>query len=165
MRAGRVRQRSPGSWELRYRVNGKTVTSTFRGGKRDADRELRRLLSLVDSNLHPNDPDRLTASAWLARWLDMIKTEIEPRSYERYEAICRLRVGPILGHMLLAELRPADVQTYYASLAASGLAPRTRKQSALVLVNALNRGDQASADRDKSCIGSRLTKSEAIHRR
>ncbi|HXP02545.1 MAG TPA: hypothetical protein VN808_00380, partial [Stellaceae bacterium] len=60
---------SPGSFELRYRHNGKTQTSTFRGTKREAERELRRLLLLVDENRHPNDPDRLTVAQWLERWL------------------------------------------------------------------------------------------------
>jgi integrase len=136
---GHIRQRSPGTFELRYRAGGKTVTATFRGGKRDAERELRRLMSLVDNNLHPNDPDRLTVAAWLLRWLDMIKSEIEPRSLERYEAIVRLRIIPAFGDVLLTKSRPVEVQDYYTKLAKKGLAPRTRRQSALVLVNALNR--------------------------
>ncbi len=74
---GHIRQRSAGSYELRYRASSsKTITTTFRGGKREAERELRRLLSLVDNNRHPNDPDRLTVAQWLERWLSIIKTEI-----------------------------------------------------------------------------------------
>jgi hypothetical protein len=39
---GHIRQRSRGSFELRYRVGGKTHTATFRGTKTDAQKELRR---------------------------------------------------------------------------------------------------------------------------
>ena len=51
--AGRIRQRGPGSWELRYQVGGKTRTETVKGTKRDAQRRLRELLVLVDQNRHP----------------------------------------------------------------------------------------------------------------
>ena len=45
---GHVRQRSQGSFELRYRAAGKTVSTTFRGTKRQAEQELRRLLTDID---------------------------------------------------------------------------------------------------------------------
>ena len=37
-RSGHIRERSPGSFELRWRVDGKVYTATFRGGKREAER-------------------------------------------------------------------------------------------------------------------------------
>jgi integrase len=53
---GHIRERSPGSYELRYTLGTdaasgkrKTATATVRGTRKDAERELRRLLSAVDS--------------------------------------------------------------------------------------------------------------------
>ena len=50
-RAGHIRERSPGSYELRYSLGvdpatgkRKIATATVRGNRKDADRELRRLL-------------------------------------------------------------------------------------------------------------------------
>ncbi len=55
-RTGHIRQRSPESWEIRYSLGtnpttGKrrTVTTTVRGSRKDAERELRRLLRTVTS--------------------------------------------------------------------------------------------------------------------
>ena len=55
MSAGHIRPRGPGAWELKYDIGrdpktGKRITKykTVRGGKRDAQRELRDLLGTVD---------------------------------------------------------------------------------------------------------------------
>jgi integrase len=136
---GHVRQRSPGSFELRYRDHGKTRTMTFRGTKREADRELRRLLSLVDANRHPSDPDRLTVAAWLTRWLGQVKGEAAPQTHLRYSEIIRTHITPRIGDLLLGRLHTADVQGLYSDLAQTKLSAQSRKNIALVLTNALNR--------------------------
>jgi len=55
---GHIRQRSPGSWELRYSpgtdaATGKRriLTATVRGDRKAAERELRRLLRTLDDGL------------------------------------------------------------------------------------------------------------------
>jgi hypothetical protein len=54
-RHGHVRQRSRGTWEVRYTLGtesdtGKrrTITTTVRGDRKDAEKELRRLLRTFD---------------------------------------------------------------------------------------------------------------------
>jgi integrase len=136
---GHIRARSPGSFELRYRHDGKTRTATFRGSKREAERELRRLLLLVDENRHPNDPDRLTVAQWLERWLGQVRGEVAPRTHERYASICRVHLIPAIGEVLLARLSITDVQSLYSALATPRLSSQSRKHIALVLTNALNR--------------------------
>jgi integrase len=137
---GHIRPRSPGSFELRYRVGAKTVTTTFRGGKRDAERELRRLLRLVDENQHPNDPDRLTLAQWLERWLGQVRGETAPQTHLRYESVCRVHIVPALGEFLLTRVGVSDVQSFYSALASgTDLSARSRKNISKVLTNALNR--------------------------
>jgi hypothetical protein len=109
MSAGHIRQRSTGSFELRYRVDGRTKTETFRGTKRDAQRRLRELLTLADHNMHPNDPDRLTTTQWLCRWLDQVRPEIANYTFRGYESAVRVHIAPRLGDILLARLSPADL--------------------------------------------------------
>ena len=67
-RAGHIRERSPGSFELRYELGtnpatGKrrTATVTVRGTRKEAERELRRLLRSLDTGEHV-DPSRITVS-------------------------------------------------------------------------------------------------------
>ena len=71
---GHIRQRSPGSWELRYRAGGETRTATFRGTKGDAQKELRRLLGLVDTGQHASSGS-MTVADWLRKWLGFVEQE------------------------------------------------------------------------------------------
>ena len=90
---GHIRERSPGSWELRYSfgrdpATGKRRigTTTIRGTRREAEKELRRLLRTLDLNEHV-EPGRMTVREWLTDWLDAIRQEVSPKTHERYEEI------------------------------------------------------------------------------
>src|SRR4051812_2803218 len=113
---GHIRQRSPGSWELRYTLGtdaatGKRrmATTTMRGGRKDAERELRRLLHSIDTNEHV-DPTRLTVRQWLTTWLDTVKEEVAPRTHERYSEIVNNFLAPALGNLPIIKLAPAHIQ-------------------------------------------------------
>ena len=65
-RTGHIRERSPGSFELRYTLGAdpatgkrRTATATVRGSRKDAEKKLRRLLCTLDSGEHV-DPRRMT---------------------------------------------------------------------------------------------------------
>src|ERR1051325_8580220 len=69
-RTGHIRERSPGSFEIRYSLGTdpatgrrKMATATVRGSRKDADKELRRLLRTLDMNEHI-DPTRMTLKQW-----------------------------------------------------------------------------------------------------
>jgi integrase len=136
---GHIRQRWPGSWEIRYRAGSKTKTETVRGGKRDAQRRLRELLTLVDRNQHPNDPDRLTVAAWLDRWLGIVKAELAAQTHMGYETAVRVHIAPALGDRLLTRLAPADVQNFYSALSAGAIQASTARRICTILSAALNR--------------------------
>ena len=65
---GGIDQRSEKCWRLRYRVNGKRFTQSFRGNKTDAQKELRRLLRSGDKGEHVA-PDRITVGQWIEQWI------------------------------------------------------------------------------------------------
>jgi len=74
-RPGHIRQRSPGSFEVRYTlrtdpVMGKrrTITTTVKGIRKDAEKELRRLLRTVDVGDHVA-PDKVTLAGWAEHWI------------------------------------------------------------------------------------------------
>jgi hypothetical protein len=119
MTGGHIRQRSTGSWELRYSagtdpVTGKrkTITTTFRGNKRDAEKELRRLLHTVDIGEHV-DPTRITVGRWLEDWLASIRPSKAPRTHHRYSELVAHYLSPALGNVPLAKLTPAHIQRAY----------------------------------------------------
>lgn len=105
-RAGSIRPRSSGSFELRYSLGTDAATGkrreaavTFRGTRKDADEELRRLLKAIDDGTHV-DPSRLTVREWLDTWLKSIREEVSPKTHERYSEIVNHFLAPALGKRL-----------------------------------------------------------------
>ena len=150
---GHVRQRSPGSWELRYTLGTdpitgkrKAATATVRGSRKDAERELRKRLVALDKG-DRIDPTKMTTSAWFDRWLAITKPEISPATYDHYKRFIAGYLKPRLGGIGLAKLSRADVQQLFSDLAEGGRADRkdgplaasTRKQCFRVLNICLNR--------------------------
>jgi integrase len=149
--AGHIRQRSPGSFELRYSLGTdaatgkrKSATATFRGSRKDAEKELRRLLRSVDTGEHI-DPNRITVREWLTTWLAAVHSEVAPKTHERYGEIVNHFLSPALGNLQLAKLAPVHIQEAYNGWAESGrrdgkqggLAPRTRRHIHRILSAAL----------------------------
>jgi len=125
-RTGTIRERSPGSYELRYSLGldaatGKRRTAhvTVRGTRKEAEKELRRLLRSLDTGEHV-DPNRLTVRDWLTQWLDIVKTERSPLTYERYVELVQDRLLPAFGNYRLGKLSPAHIQGAYTQWATEG---------------------------------------------
>src|SRR6267143_507725 len=109
-RTGHIRERSPGSFELRYNLGTdpatgkrKIVTATVRGSRKDAERELRRLLRSLDTGDHV-DPTRITVREWLTTWLGAVRAEVAPKTHERYGEIVNNFLIPGLGNLQLTKL-------------------------------------------------------------
>jgi integrase len=152
-RAGHIRERSPGSFELRYTLGTdpatgrrKVATATVRGTRKDAEKELRRLLRSLDTGEHV-DPTRMTVRQWLRTWLAAVQQEVARRSYERYSSIAEHQLIPTLGALQITKLAPSHIQNLYNDLAHGGrqdgkagpLHPQTRRQIHRVLSAALSR--------------------------
>jgi integrase len=150
---GHVRRRTPGSFELRYSLGTdpatgkrKTITTTVRGTRRDAEKELRRLLRTLDIGEHV-DPTRMPVRDWLSAWLTAIKDEISPKTHERYTEIVGNFLIPELGAIPISKLAPAHIQAAYSKWAtggrrdgkSGGLSPLTRRYIHVILKSALAR--------------------------
>lgn len=151
--AGHVRERSQGSWELRYSLGtdpatGKRrmATATVRGSRRAAEQELRRLLGMVDTGEHV-DQTRVTLRAWLLKWIETIRHEVSPKTHERYGEIVNNFLIPALGNLALNKLAPSHIQEAYNAWATGGrrdgkdggLSPLTRRYFHVILRSALAR--------------------------
>src|SRR5262249_37127354 len=109
---GHIRERSPGSWELRYSLGTdpatgqrRVVTTSVKGNRRAAEKELRRLLRSLDTGEHV-DPSKMSLRQWLASWLDSVREEVSPKSHERYTEIVNNFLVPALGNLPLTRLAP-----------------------------------------------------------
>jgi hypothetical protein len=151
--AGSIRERSPGSFEVRYSLGTDAATGkrreatvTVHGTRKDADKELRRLLTALDKGEHV-DPSRMTVREWLATWLASIREEVSPKTHERYSEIVNHFLAPALGNLPITKIAPAHIQMCYSDLAqggrrdgkTGGLSPRTRRHIHRILSSALAR--------------------------
>ena len=123
---GHIRQRGPTAWEIKYDapadpVTGRRVTKTktMHGAKRDAQRELRAILTAIDGGGYV-EPSKLTLADWLRQWLDEAQHAVARKTLERYREIVERHLIPAVGAIPLAKLQPVHVQSYYAQALASG---------------------------------------------
>jgi integrase len=144
MSAGHIRQRSPGSWEIKYDlradpVTGKrrTRTTTVKGSKRDAQAELRRLLGQVDQGAHVA-PGKLTTKEHVRRRIDHWRASgrIETRAAENYEDLLHL-INEGVGPVPLQALTMGTIEGWHVGLRKRGLKPRTIRAAHVLLARVL----------------------------
>lgn len=131
---GGIDARGEDRWRLRYRVNGKRYSVTFRGTVTEAKRELRRILRTGDEGSHVA-PSKITLDEWARQWL--ASRDVNERTRERYEGLLRNQVLPALGERRLQSLTATDLDKLYKALPKSGLAARTVRHVHVVLSGCL----------------------------
>jgi len=80
------------------------------------------------------EPNKTTIAEFLNRWLDHIKMQLGPKSYERYSEIVRKNIIPALGGVMLTKLRPAQISGAYAKALSQGRRDGTGGLSASTVV-------------------------------
>src|SRR5262245_41215748 len=133
---GSIIERSPGRWAIILDVDSSTGKRrrkwhSFKGTKREAQVECARLISEI-KNRNYVEPGKTTLAQYLDRWLDHIKTQVSPRSHERYGELIHHHIVPLLGKVSLTKLNAVQVSQAYAQALKSGrkdgnggLSPRT----------------------------------------
>lgn len=145
--AGSLRgvQGRPGTWQLRVylgrdaedRVRHRHVT--FKGSRRQAERELARLVATQDAEpaLIPETPTAwgpaTTINDAVAAWRDNGWDDLSPKTARHYESIWRVHIAQTIGRRRIASLGPYDVERHYRSLKAEGLSMATVRQVKAVL--------------------------------
>jgi integrase len=122
MSAGNITRRGAHSWRLKYEdgerdpATGKRQTRfvTVRGTKKEAQRELTRLLAAVDNGTAV-DPSSMTVAEYVRGWLDG-DTDLAPKTLERYRQLTEQQIVPHLGATILQKLRPAQVHEWHKTL-------------------------------------------------
>jgi integrase len=122
---GHIRERSPGHWaiiiDLRDPTTGKRKRKwhSFRGTKREAQVDCARLISEIKGGTYL-EPSKITVAQFLERWLAHSKSQVSPRTHERYCEVIRKNIVPALGAVLLNKLRPAQISAAYSQALTSG---------------------------------------------
>ena len=148
---GSITRRGAQSWRLKFEaaerdpVTGKRQTRyvTVRGTKKDAQRELTRLLAEVDNGTAV-DPSKVTVAEYVRGWLDSA-SDLAPKTLERYRQLAEQQIVPYLGATAMQKLRPAQIHDWHGTLLKSGgkdgkpLSARTVGHAHRVLHRALER--------------------------
>src|SRR5215813_8781688 len=99
---GHIRERSPGHWaivlDMRDPATGKRRRKwhAFAGTKRQAQIERSRLIAEMAGGRYV-EPAKSTLATFLDRWLEHIRMQVSPKTFERYSEICRNNISPLLG--------------------------------------------------------------------
>jgi integrase len=148
---GHVRERGKGKWyavlSVRDPETGKRkarfISLPNCKGKREAQQECARIVTEMRQGAYV-EPDKTTLAQFLERWLGQIKTQVSPRSYERYVEIVRNNIAPALGAVQLTKLRPEHISDAYTRAlsngrrdGAGGLSPQTVHHIHTILKQAL----------------------------
>ena len=139
---GRIRQRSPGTWQISFDLGrdpfGKHLTraETIRGTKAEAQRKVREMLTALDQGRNPVPAD-VSLRHWLDRWM---AEEIHPpkrrqRTLETYRNVIDRHIVPYLGNLKLAKVKPAHIQELENRLS-NHLSPKMVNQVHIVLSGA-----------------------------
>lgn len=128
---GHIRNRGPGTWAIKVDIGkdpatGKRRTkwTTIHGGKRDAEKELRRLLGEIEKPGGFSEPSKLTVGEYLKSWLaDYAVHAVSGKTFERYKEIVDKHLIPALGAEVLIELKPLAVSGYYGKALSEGRRP------------------------------------------
>lgn len=146
---GHIRERSPGHWAIVLDIRDPETGArrrkwhSFAGTKRQAQVECARLVAEMGRGAYV-EPTKLTVSDFLDQWLTHTRSQVAPRTHERYEEIARKTIAPLLGSVALAKLRPDQISAAYAKALASGrrdgkggLSPRSVHHMHRILKQAL----------------------------
>lgn len=127
---GHIQQRGKRSWRVKVFVGRdaagarRYVERTVRGTRREAERELARVVVEVGEGRHAAAAP-MGFGELLDRWLDVKRRTVEPSTLSSYEWIARTYVRPALGERTVGSLRPIDLDALYADLHERGLSART----------------------------------------
>ena len=150
-RGRRPRPGRPGVWRItvsdRFNDAGqrRRITRTVTGTKRDAQRELTRMLRDRDQGTLADG--RQSLERYLEEWLAGVAAvskrgrPLAPTTRQRYREACR-HVSGVIGTVRLSDLRPSHVEKVRDRLLAEvRLAPQTVSDALRVLSQALSRAE------------------------
>jgi Phage integrase, N-terminal SAM-like domain len=153
---GSIRKRGANSWELQIeleRVGSKRRRRfvTVRGGKKDAQRELAKLLASAGDGTLP-DASRVTVAEYLKAWLAGA-LNLSPKTRERYDELVQHQIAPHLGDVKLQKLRPEHLEQWHSALIETGISARTVGHAHRVLSVALKRAlENGSVSRNVAAV-------------
>jgi integrase len=143
---GTMRERSPGVWELRVYTGRDPITGrprqksrTFRGGKRQAGKELAKLVAKQEAGELGGSNG--TVGQLLDAWLRTGTPDLSPVTKAGYERTVRM-LKPYVGAVRLNKLDPHVVESAYRDMTEAGVTVHQLRQCHASLRAALSTGQR-----------------------
>ena len=112
---GSIQKRGRSTWRLVFDLergldgNRRQKVVSFRGSKRDAEKELVRLIGEMENGGFV-ESSKLLVKDYLEQWLvDHGALKVSAKTAERYAEICRRHLIPALGHHKLTKLQALHI--------------------------------------------------------
>lgn len=122
---GSIYHRSDGRWAACISLEGGKRKTFYGKTRREVQERLKTVLHQQQQGMLITGPQQKVGE-FLTHWLeDVHKHTVRPRTYERYEAMIRLHLGPGIGHYQLQKLSPQHLQAFYSKKLDEGLSPTT----------------------------------------
>lgn len=141
---GHIQQRGPNSWRLKFDdghdAQGRRLTRyvTFRGTKREAERELTRLLNRRNEGTYV-DPTKMTVGEYLEHWLSVdIERRAANKTLTRHREIVQHQITPRLGSVPVRKLMPTHIEAFEAQLQRNGYVKGSKAGQALAAQTVLH---------------------------
>lgn len=126
---GTMSERSPGVWRLRVytgrdgRGRPIQISKTFRGGKREAQKELARMVTEIADNGAPVRPG-MTVAELLDSWIEFVTPLREPGTIRAHQSNAA-RLKTAIGQMKVSKLTAQHLDRAYMAWLKEGLSPTT----------------------------------------
>jgi integrase len=137
---GSISRRKDGLYMARFTAqteSGPQRKTLYAKTRKEAAEKLAQVLAARDKGI-VFDADNLKVGEYLERWLrDSVRGTVRQRTWERYEQVARVHIGPRLGRIKLKNLTPTHVRALYREKLDSDLSPRTVNYIHVTLSKAL----------------------------
>jgi integrase len=138
---GTITQLPDGRWRARLslgkRKDGKRRRRVFYGKTKAEVLEKLRKAQAEQGHGLESEASTLTVAAWLDRWLEMKKANVEPNTYHWYERRIRLHLKPTIGDVRLVRLTALNVLHMHEELTQQGVSAGEQRNAATTLRAAL----------------------------
>ncbi len=122
-----------------------------------------------DEHSNLNFPEAMTVNAWFEYWISVKKRTVRPNTTRNYTERYHRNIEPIIGQMILSEVKTIHCQQIMNKMADEGYRTSTLYQTRITLYNMLDYAYQNDVIRKNPCnslvksnIGKESSKKEAL---
>jgi len=132
---GAIYQKRNGRWQAQISIGGNRLSKSFMSRK-ECSNWIREITEQKEKGLTFSSAN-LTFGEFLDQWLVTIKSRLRVKTWLQYRGIAIYHLVPRLGKLKLTQLKPAEIQSLYATKLSDGIGVRTVQLMHAVLRNSL----------------------------